>query len=127
MCRIAASAIDLARGSAQDGQVKEIYPDGRDGDPDAVPGVWYEPESDATSYTVEVDAEVFTLRRNTFGGTDYTWLTGPNPGYGFGVSPTPGISLDGHRQNIRSFLAQVDPTTGYIGDDGERAPAEPEP
>jgi hypothetical protein len=67
--------------------------------------------------TLEVDGEVFTLTRNEFGGTDYTWLSGPNPGYGFGASPTPDLSVEEHAENIRGFLAQVDPTTGYIEDD----------
>ena len=61
--------------------------------------------------------ELFALRPDDHGGTGYTWLTGPNLGYGFGVSPTPDASLDDHRQNIRDFLAQVDPGTGYLADD----------
>ena len=43
-------------------------------------------------------------------------LSGPNPGYGFGVSPTPEPSHEQHVANIRGFLAQIDPATGYIGD-----------
>jgi hypothetical protein len=51
-------------------------------------------------------------------GTEYTWLSGPNNGYGFGLSPTPNQSLEAHRENIRAFLAEiVDPATGYIEDD----------
>ena len=30
---------------------------------------------------------------------------------------TPNKSLEEHREGIRGFLAQVDPTTGYIEDD----------
>lgn len=99
------------------------YQDNGDGDreahPDAVPGLRPETEgaTDATSLTLEVDGETFVLNSNEFGGTDYTWLSGPNPGYGFGVSPTPNLSLDEHTENIRSFLDIVDPTTGYIEDD----------
>jgi hypothetical protein len=66
---------------------------------------------------LEVDGEMFALRPNEFGGTDYTWLSGPNRGYGFGASPTPNLSLDEHMENIRGFLAIVDPTTGYIEGD----------
>jgi hypothetical protein len=73
--------------------------------------------ADVTSLTLEVDGEMFALRPNEFGGTDYAWHSGPNPGYGFGASPTSGLSLDEHIENIRGFLAVVDPTTGYIGDD----------
>jgi hypothetical protein len=105
-----------------DGYVKAIYPDNGDGDrevrPEAVPGLRPETEgaADVTSLTLDVDGEMFALRTDEFGGTDYTWLSGPNPGYGFGVSPTPNVSLDEHMENIR-FLAIVDPTTGYIEDD----------
>ncbi|MGH8824544.1 MAG: hypothetical protein ACRDVN_08710 [Jiangellaceae bacterium] len=99
--------------------MKAIYPGDSDGDPEAVPGVRPETESEADvpSFTLEVDGEVFALRPDTYGGTDYTWLSGPNTGYGFGLSPTPNVSLDEHRENIRNFLGQIDPTTGYIEDD----------
>lgn len=66
--------------------------------------------------TLNVDGEMFELRPDQFGGTSYSWLTGPNHGYGFGSSPTLNWSMDAHRQNIRSFLTQIDPTTGYIED-----------
>jgi hypothetical protein len=96
-----------------------MYPDNGAGDREAVPGLAPATEEppDTPSLTVEVDGETFALRPNTFGGTDYTWLSGPNPGYGFGVSPTPDLSLDEHTENIRDFLSLVDPTTGYIEDD----------
>lgn len=99
--------------------VEARYPSGSDADPLAVPGV--DPESESkpgiTSFTLEVDGETFALSPDKFGGTDYTWLSGPNTGYGFSSSPTPNWSLDEHRENIRDFLAQIDPTTGYIEDD----------
>jgi hypothetical protein len=60
---------------------------------------------------------MFVLRSNEFGGTDYPWVSGPNPGYGFGVSPTRNLSLDEHTEHIRGFLDIVEPTTGYIEDD----------
>jgi hypothetical protein len=99
--------------------VKAIYPDSGNGDQEAVPGVCPEAESPAGvgSLTVGVDGELFALSPNEFGGTDYAWLSGPNPGYGFGVSPTRNLSLDEHMENIRGFLAHVDPDTGYIEDD----------
>jgi hypothetical protein len=103
--------------------MKAIYRDNDDGDreahPEAVPGLRPEPEGKAnvTPLMLQVDGEVFALRPNEFGGTDYTWLNGPNPGYGFGASPTANLSLDEHMENIRGFLAIVDPTTGYIEDD----------
>jgi hypothetical protein len=102
--------------------VKAIYPDNGDGErrarPEAVPGLrpGSEGTADAASLTFEVDGELFVVRPNEFGGADYTWLSGPNPGYGFGVSPTPN-SLYEHMENIRGFLDIVDPTTGYIEDE----------
>jgi hypothetical protein len=72
--------------------------------------------ADVPSRTLEVDGEIFVLRPNEFGGTDYTWLNGPDPGYGFGVSPAAEPSLDEHRANIRRFLADIDPTTGHLHD-----------
>ncbi|GIM98142.1 hypothetical protein Ato02nite_099350 [Paractinoplanes toevensis] len=98
--------------------MKAIYPsDGDDARPDAVPGLQPEAKMSAASRTLEVDGEVFALRPNELGGTHYAWLTGPHTGYGFGTSPTVELSFDEHIDNIRSFLAMVDPTTGYIEDD----------
>lgn len=99
--------------------MKAIYPDNGDDDREAVPGIAPDTEeaADVTPLTIDVDGESFALRPNEFGGTDYTWLSGPNSGYGFGVSPTPNLSIDEHMENIRDFLALVDPTTGYIEDD----------
>jgi hypothetical protein len=100
-----------------------MYPDDGDGDwaadPDAVPGARPPTgrEADVTPLRLEVDGEVFAIRPAQFGGTDYTWLTGPNPGYGFSMSPTPNLSVDEHRTSIRNFLSMIDPTTGYIEDD----------
>ncbi len=55
-------------------------------------------------------------RDDAFGGTHYTWLNGPNPGYGFSVSPTADDNEE-HQANIRSFLSMIDPRTGYIDQD----------
>jgi hypothetical protein len=108
------SQVDSLVWDDQDCHVKAIY--SGDGDPEAVPGVQpkREGETDAPSLTLEVDGEVFALRQDQQGGTDYTWVSGPNPGYGFSLSPTRDMSLDEHRANIRDFLAMVDSTTGFI-------------
>ena len=45
---------------------------------------------------------------------DYDWLTGPNNGYGFGVSGPFEHSDDDHKAQIRDFLADIDPSTGYL-------------
>jgi hypothetical protein len=102
------------------GSVKAVYPG--DGDPDAVPGVCPEPdrpdrEADVPSFTLEVDGELFVLRPDQHGGIDYTWVSGPNPGYGFALSPARNLAQDEHRQNIRTFLADIDPSTGYLTED----------
>lgn len=99
--------------------MKPIHPDNGAGDREAVPGLRPETEgaADVTPLTLDVDGEMFTLRPDEFGGTDYTWLNGPNPGYGFGASPTSNLSVAEHMENIRGFLAVVDPITGYIEED----------
>ena len=68
-------------------------------------------------FTLDVDGERFAIRRAGDGGIAYDWLSGPNTGYGFGSSGTPHRSMEEHRESIRSFLAMIDPNTGYIGDD----------
>jgi hypothetical protein len=95
--------------------VEASYPAGNDGDPSAYREA--ETESAVTSFTLEVDGEWFAVSHNKHGGTHYTWLTGPNKDYGFGSSATPDESLEEHRESIRVFLAQIDPTTGYIEDE----------
>ena len=99
--------------------MKAIYPDNGEGHREAVPGLRPEADdaADVGSLTPDVDGELFALRSDQFGGTDYTWLSGPNPGYGFGVSPTPNLSVDEHIGNIRDLLALVDQRTGYVEDD----------
>lgn len=91
---------------------------GGDGEWAAVPGV--DPSSAADDHeaasTLEVDGEVFELRPDGSGGTHYSWISGPNPGYGFSMSPTP-ESSEQHRASIRDFLSMIDPATGYIEDD----------
>lgn len=90
-----------------------------DGDLFAVPVVYPGAEGPPAeaSFTLEVDGELFAIRPAEYGGTDYAWLSGPNEGYGFGSSGAPNQPLDEHRESVRTFLAQVDPTTGYIEDD----------
>lgn len=89
-----------------------------DVDPLAIPALNPHQESDAApAMVLDVDGEVFELRPGESGGTNYLWSTGPNPEYGFGSSRRLDSSLDEHRNSIRNFLAQVDPTTGYIEDD----------
>jgi hypothetical protein len=93
---------------------------GGDGDgPPAVPAVYRGTKGSPgpVLFTLDVDGERFAMRRAGDGGTAYDWLSGPNEGYGFGSSGIPDQSVEEHRDSIRAFLAMIDPTTGYIGDD----------
>lgn len=92
-----------------------------------MPGVYRDPEGQAEpdrsrTFALEVDGEQFDVRlvvdaATGYADTGYTWLSGPDEGYGFGVGGPPNPSLEDHRQRIREFLAMVDPNTGYIEDD----------
>jgi len=64
---------------------------------------------------VTVDGETFAVRR-TGGRTDLEWLTGPNEDYGFSISRNDGSTMgaDEVRDAISRFVAEIDPTTGYI-------------
>jgi len=84
----------------------------------ALPGVVSVTADDAASaaVTVEVDGETCALDPDEFDGTNFDWLSGPDAGYGFAVSPTRDWSLEEHRECIRTFLAQINPATGFIED-----------
>jgi hypothetical protein len=99
--------------------VEATYPGSTDGDPLAVPGAYREAEIEpaVASFTLDVDGELFAVYASKDGGTHYTWLSGPNKDYGFSSSASPNESMEEHRESIRVFLAQIDPTTGYIEDD----------
>jgi hypothetical protein len=101
-----------------DADVVATVPGGDDGGLDAVPGVYGGPEGSPgpVLLRLDVDGELFALRRGGDGGTTYDWLSGPNDGYGFGSSGSPTRPVAEHRETIRTFLAQIDPRTGYIGD-----------
>lgn len=98
--------------------MRDHYPEDVDIDAAAEPGVYTEPDTGATgpALTLHVEGEVFEVRADGRGGTDYVWSSGPNPGYGFGLSPTGDMSLETHRENVQNFLAEVDPATGYLGE-----------
>jgi hypothetical protein len=111
--------LDIGASPANHGDVEPIYSAGREADPFAIPGLHPRPQGEqgGASNTLEVEGELFALCSDEQGETAYLWLTGPNDGYGFGSSPTTNWSTRTHEENIRSFLAQIDPTTGYIEDD----------
>lgn len=86
-----------------------------DGDRAALPGIAPE-ESVGPVAQLRCDGELFELRPDESGGTHYTWISGPNPGYGFSMSPTSDDD-EQHRTNIRGFLAMIDWRTGFIAED----------
>jgi hypothetical protein len=80
-------------------------------------------EALAPGTRLSCDGETFELRVAPGGGTHYTWLSVPNPGYGFttsGVLPAPTTvridEIELHRANIRGFLSMIDPETGYLAE-----------
>ncbi|MFJ2838242.1 MULTISPECIES: hypothetical protein [Nocardia] len=98
-------------------------------DPDEPRGDHRPPPADGP-FTLNVDDEIFTVTISPDGRSGYAWDSGPNPGYGFdGFAPRFTHPPDGyrpsaepirfptfeeHRRSIRTFLDQVDPSTGYI-------------
>lgn len=90
---------------------------GRGNEP--VPGLDVGPEAEhgRLLYQLDVDGEVFEVRRGHGGGTNYDWISGRNEGYGFGTSAPADLPEANHRESIRNFLSMIDPETGYIADD----------
>ncbi|ROS30663.1 HAD family phosphatase [Cellulomonas sp. PhB150] len=64
---------------------------------------------------VTVDGERFAVRPHG-SGLALTWLSGPDPTYGFAIGSNDGspIPEDVLAASIRSFLADIDPATGYL-------------
>jgi hypothetical protein len=67
-----------------------------------------------------VQGETFRVqeRPDEPGVYEFVWESGPNPGYGFtsGARGASGAPVSVLADAIRNFLAQIDPRTGYIGD-----------
>ncbi|WP_406181403.1 hypothetical protein [Streptomyces canus] len=67
---------------------------------------------------MSVDGEEFEVSQpdDSPGTYDVTWLTGPDPQYGFGFRSHPLVKVARAEleEAIRDFLAQVDPSTGHI-------------
>lgn len=63
-----------------------------------------------------VDGESFEVVEACPGQYSLTWVSGPNPGYGFHTASNTGAAMDVAALDsaIRQFLDQVDPVTGYI-------------
>ncbi|MEU1123370.1 hypothetical protein ABZ371_07255 [Streptomyces sp. NPDC005899] len=69
-----------------------------------------------------VDGERFTVTRRRQAGSsvvyDFTWDSGPNPGYGFmaAVHGAAGLSEAELADAAREFLEQIDPATGHLAE-----------
>jgi hypothetical protein len=108
-----------------DGPMPSRY--GDEDDPNgAVPAVYDGPPVPRTLLaTVEVDGEVWEVWRRDDEppgrqSIDYDWVSGPlrpPAGYGFGSSgPVRDLSEADHREQVRWFLGEIDPATGYLPD-----------
>lgn len=68
----------------------------------------------------DVDGETFevTTRDDVPGQYQFAWVSGRHPGYGFTVRTSDGSALPWNQvvTQIRAFLAQIDPETGYVAD-----------
>jgi hypothetical protein len=71
-----------------------------------------------TAIRIEVDGQAFEVvaHADRAGQYHFTWLSGPNPDYGFTSASSDGSSMStGDLEDaIRNFISQVDPETGYI-------------
>jgi hypothetical protein len=92
-----------------------------------MPGAYRDGEDEhgsgsSPTFTLGVDGELFAVHvvegpDTNYSDTGYTWLSGPNEGYGFGIGGPSKPTLEDHRERIREFLAEVDPSTGYLEED----------
>lgn len=71
--------------------------------------------------TIVVDGEELAVRRRRSGVYDYDWVNHRHGGYGFTSATSDRSAKDGqgHVESVRTFLAMVDPATGFIEDDDE--------
>ena len=68
----------------------------------------------------QVDGETFDVASDASqsGRYQFTWVSGKNRGYGFTVQTSDGSAMTREHivSQIRSFLGQIDPETGYMAD-----------
>lgn len=74
--------------------------------------------TDAERFVVDGEAFDVTTRPDVPGHYHFAWVSGRNPGYGFTVRTSDGSALPQNQifSQIRSFLAQIDPRTGYAAE-----------
>lgn len=68
-------------------------------------------------FRLTVDGETFEVATQGQ-SVQYSWISGPNPGYGFAAGRSDGAAPaeDEARAFIRGFLASIDPATGYVAE-----------
>ena len=66
--------------------------------------------------TFKVGDETFVVQRDADGSYHYDWVTGRNAGYGFSVGSGTDFERtdEEHLAEIREFLREIDPDTGYL-------------
>ena len=118
-CAAAKADPGLGQKSVEDGAGSFDHAQVNPADREApVPARWTNSTVYSQEMRVEVDGELFviSIRPDRPGQYDFSWVSGPNPGYGFSSSTSEDGSLTDAqvRAAIRGFLAQIDPDTGYI-------------
>lgn len=78
-------------------------------------------DDETGGYVLRVADQRFRVQERPLGDRHfeyrYTWLTGPNPGYGFTAAGPVKANVAEHRAAIGAFLADIDPATGYLRED----------
>lgn len=79
-----------------------------------------DPEVSPDSFRLTIEGELFDVAYDlTQPGTyHYRRLSGPAPGYGFTSRRSDHVrsTITEHMSNVRAFLADVNPLTGYLED-----------
>jgi hypothetical protein len=68
-------------------------------------------------FRIVVEGEAFDVAEQD-GSIQFSWVSGPDPDYGFSISRSDGKSPteDEARSEIRSFLSLIDPGTGHLAE-----------
>ncbi|MEW2383047.1 hypothetical protein AB0873_13315 [Micromonospora sp. NPDC047707] len=70
---------------------------------------------DQPPIVLTIDGQEFRVRERAGkpGTYDFDWLNGPHE-YGFAISGGSAMTRPEMEEHVRTFLAMIDPTTGYI-------------
>jgi len=68
-------------------------------------------------FQIVVAGETFDVDKQD-SSNHFSWISGPNAGYGFTIGRSDGAALteEEARVEIRTFLAAIDPATGYLAE-----------